>query len=282
MDVPEPELPLAATPWWVRVLDGVALALLALIAWKTLSAETRAGVFDLLPRTPFAVPLLCAGRRARRPSYPAAATDIRRPRPIGLAAYCRRADVGARGARVRQHAPHGVRRGLFRRRHVWPEQARVRAVGAAALQPAGAFRCRLLRQHRGRRLRSRPRLRSTAEHRILPGDADPDAHAGADCSAQPRLACRASIAWRECSGPASLVSLASFLFALYYLMKLATLLMDEERARHAVILIATYPFACFYNAPYTESCCCSARSPPVTTSFADNLRERRHGDSWSA
>ena len=46
-DVPPPETRVERP---VRVLDAITMALVVLIAWKTLSAETRAGVFDLLPR----------------------------------------------------------------------------------------------------------------------------------------------------------------------------------------------------------------------------------------
>ncbi|MBA3295350.1 MAG: hypothetical protein H0U19_00290, partial [Acidobacteria bacterium] len=49
------------------------------------------------------------------------------------------------------------------------------------------------------------------------------------------------------------VSLVSFLVALWYLMKLGTPLLGSERAGAAVLLLASYPFAIFYNAAYTES-----------------------------
>ena len=49
------------------------------------------------------------------------------------------------------------------------------------------------------------------------------------------------------------VSLAAFLLALYYFVKLASQLVGPERAAGATLLLAAYPFACFFNAPYTES-----------------------------
>jgi len=49
------------------------------------------------------------------------------------------------------------------------------------------------------------------------------------------------------------VSLAAFLFALYYLARLAARFTGEERAGNAVLLLACYPFAFVFNAPYTES-----------------------------
>lgn len=50
-----------------------------------------------------------------------------------------------------------------------------------------------------------------------------------------------------------LVSLAAFLFALVYLIRLGRQWIGEERATHAAWLLACYPFAFAYSAPYTES-----------------------------
>jgi hypothetical protein len=49
------------------------------------------------------------------------------------------------------------------------------------------------------------------------------------------------------------VSLASFFGALLYLYALAREFLDEERARYALWLIASYPFALFFGVIYTES-----------------------------
>jgi hypothetical protein len=48
------------------------------------------------------------------------------------------------------------------------------------------------------------------------------------------------------------VSIVAFAWALRYLYRLARELMDEDRAAAAVTLLAAYPFAVFYSAPYTE------------------------------
>jgi hypothetical protein len=48
------------------------------------------------------------------------------------------------------------------------------------------------------------------------------------------------------------VSIVAFAWALRYLFRLARELMDEDRAAAAVTLLAVYPFAVFYSAPYTE------------------------------
>ncbi len=49
------------------------------------------------------------------------------------------------------------------------------------------------------------------------------------------------------------ISLAAFFWALYYVTRLAADLIGRERAAGASMLLAAYPFALFYNAPYTES-----------------------------
>jgi hypothetical protein len=48
------------------------------------------------------------------------------------------------------------------------------------------------------------------------------------------------------------ISLAAFLWALVYLTRLGTQLIGDDRAESAVLLLASYPFAFAYNAPYTE------------------------------
>ena len=49
------------------------------------------------------------------------------------------------------------------------------------------------------------------------------------------------------------ISLAAFFWALVYVTRLAAALIGPERAAGAAVLLASYPFAFFYNAPYTES-----------------------------
>jgi hypothetical protein len=51
-----------------------------------------------------------------------------------------------------------------------------------------------------------------------------------------------------------IISLVAFFWALVYLLRLAREdLGDEERAVAAVVLLASYPFALFFSAPYTEA-----------------------------
>jgi hypothetical protein len=51
----------------------------------------------------------------------------------------------------------------------------------------------------------------------------------------------------------TVLSLIAFLWALYYVARLATDLLGAEYAESAVLLLSAYPFALFYNVPYTES-----------------------------
>ncbi|MEP7116468.1 MAG: mannosyltransferase family protein [Acidobacteriota bacterium] len=50
----------------------------------------------------------------------------------------------------------------------------------------------------------------------------------------------------------TLISMLAFAWAARYLFRLAREQMDDQRAAVAVAFLATYPFAIFYSAPYTE------------------------------
>lgn len=51
----------------------------------------------------------------------------------------------------------------------------------------------------------------------------------------------------------TVLSLVAFLWALYYVARLTADLVGPEYADSATLLLAAYPFALFYNMPYTES-----------------------------
>jgi hypothetical protein len=51
----------------------------------------------------------------------------------------------------------------------------------------------------------------------------------------------------------TVLSLVAFLWALYYVARLAADLLGAEYADTATLLLSAYPFALFYNVPYTES-----------------------------
>jgi Gpi18-like mannosyltransferase len=50
-----------------------------------------------------------------------------------------------------------------------------------------------------------------------------------------------------------LVAFVAFLAGLYYLVRLGEMLVGREAAADAALLLAAYPFAVFYSAPYTEA-----------------------------
>jgi len=50
-----------------------------------------------------------------------------------------------------------------------------------------------------------------------------------------------------------MISLAAFLWAAWYFASLAVDVIDDARARGALLLLASYPFAVFFSAAYTES-----------------------------
>jgi hypothetical protein len=50
-----------------------------------------------------------------------------------------------------------------------------------------------------------------------------------------------------------LISFVAFFFALRYLFRLARATLDDDRALASVAFLATYPFALFFSAPYTEA-----------------------------
>jgi mannosyltransferase PIG-V len=71
---------------------------------------------------------------------------------------------------------------------------------------------------------------------------------GAYAAGVPRERAMARMLW---AGVA--ISMAGFVMAVYYLVRLGSDLIGAERAVGAALLFATYPFAVFYSAPYTES-----------------------------
>jgi hypothetical protein len=71
---------------------------------------------------------------------------------------------------------------------------------------------------------------------------------GAYADGLPRSARMARLAWAGVT-----VALAAFLGGLYYFARLGEALVGRERAADATLLLAAYPFALFYSAPYTEA-----------------------------
>ena len=251
MDSPEPEVP-AALPWWIRAFDGLAAALLALIAWKTLSAETRAGLFDLLPRTRVLFLFYVLGGVLL-------IRHILQPRPTTAARFRARwrriTDAPNWGPAVRAFVSTRlmvfvvaffavVTFGLNKPGFVLSPQplynlpARFDAGYYGSIAVDGYDRDRVFDRQRNIAFFPAMPILMRALGPVV----------GATKTGLPREHRMARMLWAGV-----FVSLLSFFLALYYLAKLGTFLLDEERAAYAVILTATYPFACFYNAPYTES-----------------------------
>ena len=236
----------------VRVLDAIAVALVLLIAWKTLSAETRAGVFDFLPRVrTLLLFYLLAGVTVVR--------HIMRPRPSVLertrVAWRAVADEPSWGPALRAFVgtrfmvfvvsffavvTFGLSKpGFVLSAHpLYNLPARFDAGYYGSIAVDGYDRDRVYNRQRNIAFFPAMPLLMRALGPVV----------GAYKSGLPREHRMARMLWAGV-----LVSLVSFLLALYYLMKLGTFLLDEQRAAAAVLLTATYPFACFYNAPYTES-----------------------------
>ena len=236
----------------VRVLDAIAVALVVLIAWKILSAETRAGIFDLLPRVRalFLFYVLGGVLLVRH---------IMRPRPSlperARLAWRAVADEPTWGPAVRAFVSTRsmvfvvgffavVTFGLNKPGFVLSAQplynlpARFDAGYYGSIAVDGYDRDRVFDRQRNIAFFPAMPLLMRALGPVV----------GANKTGLPREHRMARMLWAGV-----MVSLVSFLLALYYLMKLGTFLLDEQRAAGAVLLTATYPFACFYNAPYTES-----------------------------
>ena len=79
------------------------------------------------------------------------------------------------------------------------------------------------------------------------------------------------------------ISLAAFLWGLYYLVRLGRELIGPEAAVNAAFLLAAYPFALFFSAPCTRSrSSCSPRSRRSITSGGGSGWPLPCGDCSSA
>ena len=238
-------------PRWVRVLDAAAVLAVALFAWKTLTAEARAGVFDLVPRARALVILYVAAGlvvvRHIALAHPALPTRLRRG-----------------WARIAEHADWGAPVRAFVSTRLTVLVAAFFAVVTFGLHKPGA----VLSPHPLYNLPMRfdagyygsiavdgydrdrvfDRQRNIAFFPAMPmlmralGPL-----VGANKTGLPREHRMARFLWAGIA-----ISLAAFLLALYYLMQLAAFWLDRERAAAVVWLTAAYPFAFIYNAPYTE------------------------------
>lgn len=245
------DLPDSPVPAAVRVLDAVTVALIALIAWKTLTAETRAGLFDLLPRVRALLLFYALGGVLL-------VRHIMQPRPTFAARartkWRRIADSSSWGVPVRAFVSTRlmvfvvaffavVTFGLNKPGAVLSSQPlynlpmRFDAGYYGSIAVDGYDRDRVLNRQRNIAFFPAMPMLMRAVGPVV----------GANQRGLPRQHRMARFLWAGVG-----LSLAAFLLALHYLMKLATFWVDRDRAASAVWLAAVYPFAFVYNAPYTE------------------------------
>jgi hypothetical protein len=238
-------------PLWIRIADGAVLALLALVAWKVVSDDTRVGIFGLIPLVSIPILLYAAGaiailrhvavpspstfarwregwrRISEAPDWgPAVRTFVSTRVMVFVVAFFAIVSFGA-GKPGFELSPRPLEN--------MPARFDAGYYGAIALY--GYDRDRVL-----------DRQRNIAFFPMMPMLMKPVGRLFGAKTAESRELRMLRYLWAGV-----FVSLVAFLFALYYLMRLGTFLLDAERAQYAVLLIASYPFACFYNAPYTES-----------------------------
>jgi hypothetical protein len=255
----DPETPPLArqpvrVPWWLRLADAAAAVLAVLALWQMLTGGARGGLLDYVVPAASAWPLVFAlgsvllVRHLARPS-PTAFSRLR----DGLR---RTSDSPTWGPVCRAFV--GTRLMVF--------VVAFFAVAAIGHQPKPGFLVShdllvnlparydagwygRIAQHgyrwRGGLDRESPMAFFPAMPLLMRGAGH---LLGAQDRAEPGAIRLARVLW---GGVA--ISLTAFLFALYYLVKLSIPLVGEERAANAVLLLACYPFAFAFNAPYTES-----------------------------
>ena len=239
-------------PWWVRIVDAISLLLLAVLAWKILTADARAGIFDYIPRVRtlfllYALVGLAAVRHLALPR-PTAGARLRH-------GWRRIADAPDWGPAVRAFL--GTRLMVFVVGFFAVITFGLHEPGfVAAADPLTNLIARFDAGWYGEialdgydRDASFDKQRNIAFFPAMPVLMRVTGPLfGTGRFGLPREMRMARTLWAG-----ACVSLLAFLFALWYLMRIGTDLIGRERAEGAVLLLATYPFACFFNAPYTES-----------------------------
>jgi hypothetical protein len=252
MDSDERHDSLPPVPGWIRVVDAATFAVVAILFWKVLSADTRAGIFGFIPR--ISTPALIYGGLGLL-----ALRHIVFPRPSAAARVTRA------WRRVRERPHFGPAVGAFLGTRVFVFVVGIFSIAAFGLHRPGVvltadplmnLPMRFdagwyggIAMHGYDRNVNFERQRNIAFFPAMPmlmRAVGPIF--GSSRSGLPPERRMVRILW---AGVA--VSLAAFLLALFYFVKLAAQLLGPERAAGAALLLAAYPFACFFNAPYTES-----------------------------
>ncbi len=252
MDSDERHGSLPPVPGWIRAIDTAIVAIAAILCWKVLSADTRAGIFDFIPRirTPF-LSYAVVGLLALR--------QIVFPRPSAVARF-----AGAwRRIAEKPHFGPAVRAFLATRLMVF--FVAVFSVAAFGLHRPGVVLTADPLMNLPMRFDAGwyggialygydPDVNFERQRNIAFFPAMPTLMRavglvfGSSRTGLPPERRMVRILW---AGVA--VSLAAFLLGLYYFVRLAEQLLGPDRAAGAALLLAAYPFACFFSAPYTES-----------------------------
>lgn len=255
MDLPPPLAPTRSLPAWLRLADLAAGALLLLTVWQVLTGGARGGVlrFIVPPGTSTSLLLYAAAsvlivRHLARPAPSALARLRRTVQRIGeapvwgpvwraflttrlmvlIVAFFAVAAIGMirhpgfqLSDNVLQNLPArfdaGWYGGIAISGYEW--NGRFERQSDIAFFPAMPMLMRVVGAPLGARDRERPREVRMA--RLLWGGV--------------------------------LISWTAFLFALYYLAKVGGEMVGPEGGANAAWLLACYPFAFVYNAPYTEA-----------------------------
>ena len=204
-------------------------------------------------------------RRRARPSCRTSRGALRAAWQTPASAIARLAFVGTR--------PGHPARGLLRGHHARLQQQRPAAASLRRQripEPAGQVGHRLVHERRDRWLSlSHARRQRAAEHRIFP--------------ALP-VAIRVVGRFFGGSSPAflwggTMVVLAAFFWSLVYIYRLAREFIDDEDvgAMGGAGVTATYPFALYFSALYSESFSCSVRPARSITFAVASSSKRRSG-----
>ncbi len=243
---------MSSLPLWVRITDALALALVGALAWKVLTDDARAGIFGFVPRVRALVLVYAiAGLMAVR--------HLAVPRPTAVARFRQawQRIVGAPqwGPPLRVFV--GTRLLVFVAGFFAVVTFGLHEPGfTTASDPLSNLPARFDAGWYGdiaidgyARDRTFDKQRNIAFFPAMPllmrtfGPVFGTVRFGL-----PREMRMTRTLW---TGVA--ISLGAFLVALLYFLKLGTSLIGRERAEAAVLLLGSYPFAYFFNAPYTES-----------------------------